>query len=854
MLALIREISLRHLVAAPLRSLLVVIGIAVGVAVVVASRATSESMVSSFDELVKRVAGRADLMVVGNQSGIESALVAEVGEIDGVEHVAAALEVTTQFGDDKQPLLILGVDFLGDMHFLPFDPQPGHQSVVEDPLAFANDPAAVLVTDKLAKRRGLKRDSPIELLTSEGIKTFYVRGIVQSSGPAASFGGQVAVMFLDAAQVSFARGTRVDRIDIALSPDADTESMVRRISKVVGEYARVERPEQVGQRLRTLSEPLRTGLSLSGLVALLVALFIIYNAVGISVAQRRKETGLLRSLGVIQRTVVLHFCLEAALLAIPGVILGLLLAQQLVVFTHGQTSEAISRLYVESLAVPRIRVAHVLQGAAGGLLIAAVAALVPARRGAAMDPVAALRSSGVLMSASTVPYRRLGLIGLAMLALAWVPAWLGWRYGGALATLLNIGGAAMIVPAVVVLLRRTLVGPVEALFGIPGRLGLDYVERNLGRSSINVLALAVAVSMSVSVSGWLSSFEYSIRDWFEQVTAADLTITSGSPFMDRLHVPMKPTAVDRIQGIDGILEVQPIRVIEQTVGEHTLLLTISDTKPFLLHAERKNKPWQIVDGRAPMGPDELRDNQFIVLGENAAHHLGLKAGDTFPWVTPSGTHAFEVRAVVVDYSSEVGTGYIDRRFYLQMWKDDALDCINLYLDDKADAAQVAEQVRQRLGGGDSLFVTKTVDLRDQVMAFLDRSFAYSRSLELIVLFIALMGVVGTMVATVLDRVREIGTLRAVGSTRAQVTAALMVEAAFLGFCAVMGGVAVGTLQALLFLRTVALDISGWHMDFVFPLEGALRIGALVVITSAAAGFLPGLRAARMEIKEALAYE
>jgi putative ABC transport system permease protein len=854
MLTLIREISLRHLVSAPLRSLLVLLGISLGVAMLVASQATTEAMLVSFEELVERVTGRADLMVLGNQSGIESSLVGEIAEIEGVEHAAAALEVTTRFVDEERPLLILGVDFLGDTHFLPFRPEKGQKNVVKDPLAFANDPSAVLITKTLAKRKKLKLDSSIQLLTAEGVKAFRVAGILEDSGPAASFGGQVAVMFLDAAQISFARGTLVDRIDIAVGDEVSIEKVMERVSRVVGDQARVERPEQMGERVRALSEPLRAGLGLSGLIALLVGMFIIYNAIGIAVTQRRKEVGLLRSLGVTRRAVVIHFCLEATLLAIPGSIVGLLLAMRLLVYTHAQTAETINRLYVATPAVPHITGVHMVQGALAGLMISVMAAFIPARRGAAMDPVHALRPSAVLAPASSVPYRMLGVMGLLLLGFSWIPATLWPRVGGALAIVFSVCGSALIAPAVVVLLRRILVSGAEAVLGIAGRLGLDNVERNLGRSSINVLALMVAVSMSVSVSGWLASFERSLKSWFEQLTAADLTVTAGSPFVDRRHVALKPDCLARIEEVDGVDQAQPFRVIEQRVGDKIVSLIAGDTESFLRQARRKDRMWKILDGSDPIDPQELVSGPLVVLGENASRKLKLKAGDSISLPSPTGVHDFTVRAVVVDYSSEHGAVFMDRSFYLERWKDSALDAVNVYLDDGVDASLVADRVREKLGGGEALFVTRTSDLKDQLLALLEKSFSYSRSLELIVLVIALMGVIGTMVSAVLDRMREIGMIRAIGATRAQLLRSLIVEAAFLGFCAAVGGVAVGAFQTVLFLETLGVEQLGWHLDYVFPLSGALRISLLVIATSAAAGILPGLRAARMEIRDALAYE
>ncbi|MDH5673987.1 MAG: ABC transporter permease [Myxococcales bacterium] len=853
MWTLVRRLSLRHLRAAPLRSGLVVLGIALGVAVVVASRATSDSMLHTFDELVERVSGRAELMVVGNESGVPSDLVAEMAAVPGVAHAAAALEITTSFASDRQPLLILGVDFLGDTHFLPFRSENGDGDVVDDPLLFVNDPSALLITRTLAKRRGLSIDSEVTVLSAGGTTTLTVKGIVEDSGPAASFGGQVAVMFLDAAQVAFARGRLVDRIDVAVTQGHDAAAVAAAVERALAGSARVERPEEVGRRLRELSAPLSDGLALSGLVALLVGVFIIYNAIGIAVTQRRRETGVLRALGVVRRQVVLHFCLEALVLSLLGIGVGLVLSQQLVQATHAQTSEAISRMYAANPSSPRIGLEHVLWGAGAGLLISFGAAFLPARRGARLAPVSALRGD-IESRGGGVPYRALAVAGLLLMGVSWLLAPMGSELTAYLATFGDLAGAAMLAPLLVVVLRRALSGAARGLFGVAGRLGLEYVERDLGRSTVNVLALMVAVSLSVAVSGWLTSFERSIRDWFEQVTAADMAITAGSPIADRTQMPLSPDALEKLQGLEGVEALQPMRMIEQRHGERAFRLVASDTQVYLEQAARRHKPWRVLDGRDPIESDALSEAPRIVLGENAAHQLGLAAGDTMELQTPSGKVAFEVRAVVVDYSSEIGAGFIDRRYYLESWKDPALDVINVYLKPGATSETVAQKIHQRLGGGDALFVTETTEIREQYLGLVEESFSYTRSLELIVLVIALLGVVGTMVAAVIDRTRQLGILRAVGASRRQVVASMVVESAFLGFCAALIGIAAGAVQCLMFLEILVAKQSGWHLSFIFPYEGAVRIGLLVVLTAAVAGFVPGLRAARLDVKEALAYE
>jgi putative ABC transport system permease protein len=319
-------------------------------------------------------------------------------------------------------------------------------------------------------------------------------------------------------------------------------------------------------------------------------------------------------------------------------------------------------------------------------------------------------------------------------------------------------------------------------------------------------------------------------------------------------MPLAPDALERLTGIDGLQAVQPLRMIDQTYGSQSFRLVSSDTRAYLRQSTLRGKPWQVIDGESPITVDELYDAPLIVLSENAAHRLSLAAGDHMKLQAPAGTIEFVVRAVVVDYSSEIGAGFIDQRYYTDAWGDTAIDVINLYAKPGADTATIARVVRQRLGGGKALFVTQSGALRDEFFRSADEGFAYTRSLELIMLLIAIMGVIGTMVASVLDRTREIGLLRAIGATRRQITLAMVLEASFLGLCAIVGGIASGSLQCVLLLETVVAQNSGWHLDFVFPAASVAKFCLWVMVSAAIAGLFPGLRAARLDVKTALASE
>jgi putative ABC transport system permease protein len=133
-------------------------------------------------------------------------------------------------------------------------------------------------------------------------------------------------MFLDAAQVSFARGTFVDRIDIAASAGQDLEALRTKIQERVGKTYTVQRPERLGTRLRMLTEPLHAALFVSGLLALVVGAFLVYNAVGVAVAQRRREIGTLRAMGTLPGQLLRTLALEGMVLGGAGAVVGAAIA------------------------------------------------------------------------------------------------------------------------------------------------------------------------------------------------------------------------------------------------------------------------------------------------------------------------------------------------------------------------------------------------------------------------------------------------------------------------------------------------------------------------------------------------
>jgi putative ABC transport system permease protein len=284
-----------------------------------------------------------------------------------------------------------------------------------------------------------------------------------------------------------------------------------------------------------------------------------------------------------------------------------------------------------------------------------------------------------------------------------------------------------------------------------------------------------------------------------------------------------------------------------------MVMQASDTALIARESARKHKGRRVVEGPAHAEAG-LVEAPRVMISENLSKSSRLHPGDTLTLSTPSGPKPFTVYSVVIDYSSDQGWMMIDRKWFHEYWQDELSDAIELYFAEGVDEANVINVVRGRLGGMHDLYVSSYDRMREEMRGATLSVFAYAKAPELISLIVAIMGVIGTMLAAVIDRIREIGMLRAIGATRAQVTMSLMWEAAFLGFSASFAGIAFGVPLGLVLIKVVGVATSGWLLPYTFPFETALRVSALVVLAAMLAGFLPGKRAAKLDVKEALAFE
>ena len=231
-----------------------------------------------------------------------------------------------------------------------------------------------------------------------------------------------------------------------------------------------------------------------------------------------------------------------------------------------------------------------------------------------------------------------------------------------------------------------------------------------------------------------------------------------------------------------------------------------------------------------------------------------KVGEMVSLDTPQGKVPFQIVGEITDFASANGVLYINRAVYRKYWNDHLVTFMVFSLMPGYTFEQVRENIDHAMGKKWNLVVLSSREFKDQMQTAVDRTFAYTRAIEVISLLVGLLGLLNTLLISVMERTREIGMLRAVGATQAQIAKMVSFEALLQGFFGAAVAIILGSYVGFLFV-TRSLTVSlGWIVDFHFPVESIFTTLLTGVVVAAIAGFLPARRASKLEITEALDYE
>jgi putative ABC transport system permease protein len=884
LLNLFRFVGLRHLQLKPARTILTILGVSLGIMLFVGINVINQSTLSAFRENIDAVAGKAQLTVSAGDAGFSETILEKIEKTAGIRHSVPMIEARGFLaGPQKagQSLVILGVDLLREQSVRTY--KMSDEQVVDDPLVFLNQPDSIILTREFAREHGLALDSTFELATANGKKRFTVRGLLSPQGPARAYGGAIALMDIDGARMTFGKEGKIDRVDLVLKEGIPPENATALLRERLGESFRIERPEGRSESMERMVEAFQKMLQFFSTLALLVGIFLVANSISISVAERRKEIATLRALGASRRSVLTLFLSEAAAMGAMGALLGAFAGRVFAGSLIGLVTRAMSSQYLTPIQVQRLTFGarEVLLALALGASASLLAALWPALRATRIHPLEALKTASAADATGQKSWLNLApWVGTMLLIYVWIAAEKLWGIRYPWLEPLNQAaamiGSALVAPAIVSALLRAW-GALAAQRArrsasdfssrgarsqdILSRLSRDQLLRNPQRTGVNVMSLMVGLMLVILVASVNVSFRTTIMSWFGKVLRADLLVSSQGRMISYQTQPLHEKLGWEIAKIPGLV----IAPGKPAMGMRFIHLDYNGIKLGMKAWDRPiaGKSYSafvfkdfLTQEAAQKAGDELYDSKepVVFVSENFTLRHRLGTGDFLELKTPSGILRAKIIGIVTDFASPEGVVYMSRDQYKRYWQDPLVSVFALEVAPGASAQEVRKSIDATLGSSLNLTVVSNAEIKQQLTETIDQSFAYTSAIQVAALLVGLLGLINTLLISVLERTREIGMMRAVGMTRVQLIRMILQESCILGALGAVAAILLGSWLAWLWVTHTQAHILGWIVAFHFPWSAILTTLGAGIGVALLAGFFPARRAAYFEICDALDYD
>jgi putative ABC transport system permease protein len=851
MSAMLWRASLRHLLAHPWQLGLSILGIALGVAVVVAVDLANESARRAFTGFAETLTGRATHRIVGGPPGVPEEVYVRL-RLSGVRAVAPVVERDVSLPDvPGRTLHLFGVD--------PFVEAPFRSFVTSEtasgatPLAaLLTRPGAALLTRATASQLGLTPgDTFVIRAGARRHRLELVSVLTAPDALAERTLESLLVTDIAAAQELTGGIGHVSHVDVVAPPGAAGAALLERIRAHLPPAAEIVPASASARALRDLSRGFSVNLTALSLLALFVGIFLVYNTMSFSVVQRRPLIGSLRALGVTRREIWVLIMTEALVLGVLATALGLPAGVLLGGGLLRLVTRTINDLYVivavnELVLAPATLIAGIALGVGGTL----AATLAPALEATRSTPRAALgRSTLEARARMLVP--RLTAAGLVLVAaggalLAVDVRSLALSYAGLFTILV---GAALLTPAATVAAVRLSQPLASAAFGVLGRMATRGVAAALSRTAVAMAALMIAVAASVGVGIMIDSFRGSVVRWLETSLRADVYVSAPSLVSSRAESTLAPDVIERLRAVPGVAGIGTQRTVRVQSPWGPLQLIVLE--------ERRgggSRALALKDGDGATVWPRFSAGEVVLVSEPFAYHRRLRIGDRVRLRTDAGERDFPIGGIVYDYGSSDGVVMMARAAYESSWTDRGISALGVYAADPREIEPLIAALRRAAGPDQDVFIRSNRALREASLEVFDRTFAVTGVLRLLAMLVAFVGVLSALMAQALERAREIGVLRAQGLTPAQVWGLTASQTGFMGLVAGLLALPVGAALALVLIFVINRRSFGWTLQLEIAPAILLQAVALAVGAALLAAVYPAWRMSTMALPAAVREE
>ncbi|WP_454064564.1 FtsX-like permease family protein [Candidatus Nitrospira salsa] len=851
---LVRE----HLRQRPIRTSLTILGVAIGVSAWLAIRLANGEVFRSFEASVETVVGEASIQVSGQDGDLDERLLRTIRThpaIEAAHPVLQTLASAKRENSREHQISILGLDLLelANMDGVNFS-----EVEEEEPnLEFLLSMDSVFLGHGLSQKMGWEVGDILEIDVGQQNVQLVIRAFLTPSSPTRRQLDDMAVLDIAAAQALFGYAGRLTQVNLVLSKQADISTVMEELKAMLPSSTRLTRTSQRTQQVDAMVKVFQFNLTMLSTVGLLVGLFLVYNAMSFSVVQHRREIGILRAIGMSRVQISLVFACEAMVVGLAGGLVGCGLGFIMAQVLSSLVSQSVTDLYgVVTADVVTLSLSMVVEGAGLGLVVALIGALRPCWEASGTIPTQALAPGDY----EEVTTRRggfwawvaLGLFGFAGVLSLFQPLW-GVPVLGYAAVFLMLLGFTLLGPLLIRSLQVFTSARASGEWSVASALAAEQLVRNPGRSSVTLSALVIGLAIMVGVGAMIQSFRYTVELWIDQTMVADVIVAptlwwEGSD-RDKEDASLSSDLLGIARDIPGVTAIDPYREV-QALAEGVQVALVS--RDIRLHAERSQYLFESGDSDTIL--NQMVSLNGVIVSEVLGERLGVQRGDVVRIATPQGLKKFSVLGRFYDYSTDGGKIVMDQSVYQDFWADHEVSVLAVYLEPGTELAKTRKHIEDLLGVRQPVTTISNGELRAEILEIFDRTFRVTYVLELIALCVAVLGIVNTLITAILERQREMATLRALGASSPQIQKLVFWESGYLSALGAILGVAGGLALSILLVKVINKQSFGWTIQLMIPSITIIEAVCVAAVAGLLAGYIPARWAARQPIAEGLRYE
>ena len=340
----------------------------------------------------------------------------------------------------------------------------------------------------------------------------------------------------------------------------------------------------------------------------------------------------------------------------------------------------------------------------------------------------------------------------------------------------------------------------------------------------------------------VQSFRLTVDHWLETSLGTGIYVSPASMSLTRFDSTISPEALVRLNNIDGITDITSVRhvMVDTALGASHLVAADTDFESF-------SRPAKFKKGNPHGLWEEFNNSDIVLISEPFAYHRQLTVGDSFEILTDYGYKEFRVAGIQYDYSSSSGIITVSKQTYGEYWQDKNISSVRLHVSSSQGIDSLIEEIYESTQDIQPLQIRSNDVLRKSALEVFDRSFTITSVMRYIAVLVALIGVVGALMALQLERAREYGIAGAIGFIPLQIRKVVMVQTSLIGLLAGLFSLPIGILLAYGLVHVVNERSFGWSMELYISYKVLFEAILISLVGSILAGVYPAINISRSSL-------